>query len=103
MSKSKAKSLAELAGSTDTGLGRLAEAARLRTDLGDFLRNRLDSKLAPGFVHWNIRDDDTLVVIATSPEWASRLRFETETLLSLCRERGLSVTTVKVRVNTNSV
>jgi len=99
MLKSKAKSLAELAASADTGLGQLAEAARLRADLGDYLRNRLDPELAAGFMHCNIRDDNQLVVIATSPEWASRLRFEAQQFKSLCHERGIEIDSVTVRVS----
>ena len=74
MSNKHAKSLAQLIGSSDTPFGGLADAARLRADLGDYLRKNLDPSLAGGLSHCNIRDDDTLIIIATSPEWASRLR-----------------------------
>jgi len=58
----------------------------------------LDQSLAEGFVHCNIRDDGTLVVMASSPAWAARLRFEGEQLKAICKNRGIDVQSVKVRV-----
>jgi len=55
--------------------------------------------LSGGFSHCNIREDGTLVIIATSPEWASRLRFETQPFIDLCRQQGTLVRNVKVRVS----
>ena len=98
MLRIKAKSLADLIGSADTGFGQLADAARLRADLSDFLRNSMDPELAGGFVHCNIHDDGSLIVVATSSAWAARLRFSTQQLADLCKERGLEITSVKVRV-----
>jgi len=94
-----AKSLAELLSSADTGFASLAEAARLRADLSDYLRKNIDPSLAGGFSHCNIREDGTLVIIATSPEWASRLRFETQPFIDLCRQQGTLVRNVKVKVS----
>lgn len=102
MLKRKPKSLAELTGLADTQLGKLAEAARQRVDLSDYLRNRLDDSMAAGFVHCNIRDDATLVVIAANPEWAARLRFEAQSFIELCRERDINIETVRVRVSADN-
>jgi hypothetical protein len=99
MLKKQAKSLAELIGSSNTEFANLADAARLRADLSNYLRNNMDKSLADGFVHCNIRDDGTLVIIATNSEWASRLRFEAHQFIDLCRKRGTLVQTVKVRVS----
>ena len=98
MLKKQAKSLAELIGSDGSGFAQLADAARLRADLGDYLRNNLDPELSGGVVHCNIRDDDTLTVTAASPEWAARLRFEGQKIIGLCRKRGMTVRNIKVRV-----
>jgi hypothetical protein len=100
MLKKQAKSLGELIGSSDTEFANLADAARLRADLSDYLRNNMDKSLVQGFMHCNIRDDGTLVIIATSSEWASRLRFEAHQFIDLCRGQGTLVQTVKVRVST---
>lgn len=90
--------MAGLIGSANSGLAKLADAARVRTDLSDYMRKHLDSSLAAGFRHCNIRDDETLVVTATSPEWAARLRFASAQFLELSQEHGLQVKNVKVRV-----
>ncbi len=98
MSKSKPKSLSELVASRDSGLGRLAAAARLRSELGDYLRNGLGEPLGSAIMHCNVHDDGTLVVTAANPEWASRLRFESQQLLALCAAHGTTAVAVKVRV-----
>lgn len=100
MLNKQAKSLAELIGSSDTGFANLAGAARLRANLSDYLRNNIDKSLTGGFVHCNIRDGNTLIIIASSPEWASRLRFEAQQFIDLCRKQEVLVETVKVRVST---
>jgi len=98
MSNNELKPLAGLLTSANSGLGQLADAARLRADLGDHLRKRLDRSLSPGLVHCNLRDDAMLVVTAASPEWAARLRFATAEILAISQERGLTIKSVKVRV-----
>ena len=47
----------------------------------------------------NVREDGTLVVLASSPAWAARLRFESDKLLAAARDGGASVTDCKVRVS----
>ena len=100
MSNKELKPLASLLGSTNSALGKLADAAQRRADLSDYMRKNLDISLAGGFMHCNIREDETLVVTASSPEWAARLRFASEQFLQLSEAQGLSVKTVKVRVGT---
>ncbi len=46
----------------------------------------------------NIRDDGELVVICRSSAWASRLRFETDTLLAAARAHGADVDHCTIRV-----
>ena len=98
MSKSKPKSLLEIIGSQDSPLGNLASEARLRESLSDYLRKHLPAEISSGLLHCNLRDKACLVVIASSPEWASRLRFEKELFIRLCADHGTHVTDVKVRV-----
>jgi hypothetical protein len=100
MSNKELKPLASLLGTANSGLAKLAVAAQQRADLGDYMRKNLDASLKGGFLHCNLREDETLVVTATSPEWAARLRFASAQFLQLSRERGLSVKTIKVRVAT---
>ena len=98
MSKDKAKSLSELISANKSGLGRLARQAQQRTHLSDYMRTRLGSPLADGFMHCNINEDGTLIVVAVNPEWASRLRFESQQLIAFCQDFGAEALLVKVRV-----
>jgi hypothetical protein len=98
MSNKELKPLAGLIGAANSGLGKLARAAQLRTDLSDHVRKHLDPSLVAGFMHCDLRDDKTLVVTATSPEWAARLRFASTQFIELSQQQGQDVTAVKVRV-----
>ena len=97
MSKDAPKSLSELITQKSGALGDLASQAQLREDLGSYLRTQLPPELAAGFRHCNLTAD-TLVVIASTPEWASRLRFEAGRFAELCAAQGIRVTQVKFRV-----
>ena len=99
MFTNKSKSLSELISAPSGGLSGLAEAARVRAELSDYLRKHLDPSVAPGLIHCNIRDDQTLVVLAASPAWAARLRFEAGQLMALCKQCGVEASAVKVRVS----
>ena len=101
MFKKKAKSLSELIRGSGSPLGQLAEEARLRTDLGAVLRKGLPADVAEGLLHCNIRPDNTVVLVASSPEWAARLRFEAETVRELCRQNSTVIERVVVRVATD--
>lgn len=98
MLKKTPKPLSELISATDSPLGQLAEEARSRLELTDHIRKGLPAELASQMTSCNLRSDGTLVVIASGPEWAARIRFESSLILSLSRERNPKTTQVKVRV-----
>lgn len=98
MLKNKPKSLSELIRSSDSPLGSLADEARRRTDLSDYLRKSLPPDIAEGLVHCNFQPDNTLILLARGPEWAARLRFEAPRISELCRSNGTPVEHIKVRV-----
>jgi len=98
MLKNKPKSLSQLLQDPDSALGRLAETARHKLALTEHIRDGLPPHLATELLHCSIDDAGTLIVRTSGPEWAARLRFETETLLSLSREINPETTSVKVRV-----
>jgi hypothetical protein len=100
MLKNDPKSLSALIANKKGALGDLAGQARLREDLSDYLRKQLPASLADGFLHCNVRDGNTLIVLAASPEWASRLRFETQLFRDLCAQQGLQLEGVQVKVGT---
>ncbi len=66
--------------------------------LGEHIRSGLPPELGAHLLHCSVDEDGALVVRATAPEWAARLRFETERLLALSREVYPGTTSVKVRV-----
>ena len=84
--------------SNNGDLGSLVERARALGELTDVLSAALPGDCAGAIVAANIRDDGTLVVIAASPAWANRLRYEGEALLSAARQTGATVTDCRVRV-----
>ncbi len=98
MSKEPAETLAELLLRSDTAFGRLAKEAGRRSGLLSELVQKLPEDLAGGLKACNIDAGDTLVILAGSPEWASRLRFEEQRILKIARESEPSVTHIKVRV-----
>ncbi|MBT8422593.1 MAG: DUF721 domain-containing protein [Gammaproteobacteria bacterium] len=98
MSKSEAKSLSELIGASGSGLAGLAREARKRASLTDHLRSNISAPLGDGIQHCDLRPDGTLVVAATSPEWAAKLRYAEAELRSLCTDIGQTPMSVKVRV-----
>ena len=73
--------------------------AREMGELTHILCESLPGEYAGAIAAANVRDDGSLVVIATSPGWASRLRYETDALIRAAQESGRSVTACRVRVS----
>jgi hypothetical protein len=84
----------------DGQLGALARAASARLDLAACARRQLPEEFAAAIVSCNLRPDGTLVVTAASSEWAARLRFEADAILSGCRGGWPAATGVRFRVTT---
>ena len=83
----------------DGGLGDIVRHARDMGELVQMLQMSLSPDHAVGIVAANIRDDGELVVLAASSAWASRLRFETDTLVEAAKKTGATVTSCSVRVS----
>ena len=82
--------------------GELAAVIRRARELGELthiLCEKLPDEYAGAIAAANVREDGSLVVIATSSAWASRLRYETESLLDAARQAGNDVTQCRVRVS----
>ena len=82
----------------DGGLADIIRHARDMGKLVQILQNSLPAEEAGSIVAANIRGPGELVVLASSSAWASRLRFETDTLIAAAREAGVEATTCTVRV-----
>jgi hypothetical protein len=81
--------------------GDLAQVVQRARELGELtaaLARALPEEYAGALVAANVRENGELVVIAASPAWANRLRYEEETLLAAARDAGLNPTACRVRV-----
>ena len=85
----------------DGGLGEIIRHARDMGELVQSLQRQLPDETAASILAANIRDDGELVILASSPAWAAKLRFEADALLAVARKTGATVTTCTVRVNRN--
>lgn len=98
MSDSGPKSLSDLIFGSHGPLRDLAEQAARRTDLAAHLRAGLPPELGAHLLGANLRPDGTLVVTADRPDWAARLRFESEPLLARGRQMHPESQRLRVRV-----
>ncbi len=99
MSNREPKSLGELAFAKNGAFSELTREAERRSNLGDHLRNRLPADLAEGINSCNLGTDGMLTILANGPAWASRLRFEAEQILNLCRELEPGIANVRFKVS----
>ncbi len=83
----------------DGDLRDIVGRARQMSDLARALAAALPADQAAGVVAANVREDGELVVIAASPAWASRLRYEAATLLEAARAAGVEADTCRIRVS----
>jgi len=83
----------------DGDLGNLVRRAREMGELTCTLTGALPEEHAQGVVAANVREDGELVVIAASSAWASRLRYEADTLLKAAQEAGIKAHTCRIRVS----
>ena len=98
MSRKTPKPLSEIVFRPGTQLQELADRAAATVRLGDALRAGLPPGLADQVRGASLRDDGTLVVLAASPAWAARLRFEADALLDCARRQAPAAKRVEVRV-----
>lgn len=76
----------------------IVQRARDLGELTVLLRSALDTEAAPHLLAANLRDDAELVLICSSPAWAARIRFESETLLQAASKAGVKADRCSVKV-----
>ena len=86
----------------DGGLGDIIRHAQDMGELVQCLQRQLPEETAANIVAANIRDEGELVVLASSPAWAAKLRFEQDALMAAARQSGADVSSCKVRVSRTS-
>ncbi len=80
------------------GLDKIIQRAQHMDSLTSSLQAALPADLAANLLAANLREDGCLVLVCSTPAWASRLRFETDQLVEIARKTGLSVTNCTVKV-----
>ena len=97
-----AKRLENLLNPNDSGdLAGLIRRARDLDRLTRALIDALPEDQAGSILAVNLRENAELVVLAASPAWAARLRFEEELLIDAARATGADVQSCQVRVSRN--
>jgi len=99
MSNTGPKSLGELSLSAETAFGQLTRESNRRSDLTSHLCEKLPQELVAGVNLCNVSQGGLLTVLCHGPAWASRLRFETEQILTICREREPGIINVQIKVS----
>ena len=82
--------------------GTLDHIIRTASDMDSLtgaLRAALAPELADHLVAANTRDDGELVIICSSSAWASRIRFESDTLLAAAGDAGFPADSLRVSVS----
>ena len=93
------KKLDELLNSNkNEGLSTLVDRAEAIGALTQAVQNALPPDLTASLIAANTDDDGQLIVVARSPAFAARLRFEHDALIAAAKSAGESVESVKIRV-----
>ena len=85
--------------SADGDLGEIVRHAQDMGELAQNLRDSLPEDEAGGILAANVRGNGELVVLAATPAWAAKLRFEEKALMAAASATGAEVTSCKVRVS----
>jgi hypothetical protein len=85
----------------DGGLGDIVRHARDMGELVHALQRALPDDMTDCIRAANIRDDGELVILASSPAWAAKLRFEADVLLAAAIAAGAAAKSCTVRVSRN--
>lgn len=80
-------------------LDEIIQRAQNMDELTMALRAVLPADAAQNLLAANLRDDGELVLICSSSAWASRLRFESDSLMAAARAAGLTVSSCRVSVS----
>lgn len=92
------KKLENLLSAPAGALSGLVERAREMQTLTECVRRALPSETRPHLVSAAYRETGTLVLIADSSAWASRLRFTSAEAVEAARELGLDAESCRVLV-----
>ncbi len=98
----KEKNLKNLINSKSSSeLDKIIQTAADMQLLTTALKEVVTQEISEHLVAANVRDNGELVVICTSSAWASRLRFESKTLISTAQNSGFDASRIRVTVTQN--
>ena len=98
----KEKNLKNLINSKSSSeLDKIIQTAADMQLLTTALKEVVTQEISEHLVAANVRDNGELVVICTSAAWASRLRFESKTLISTAQNSGFDASRIRVTVTQN--
>ena len=80
-------------------LDKIIQRAQNIDELTTALRAALPEDAAQSLLAANLRENDELVLICATSAWASRLRFESDKLMAVTRETGLTISSCRVCVS----
>jgi hypothetical protein len=80
------------------GLQKIIQTAQNMDLLTGALRSAQPREVTGHIVAANVRADGELVIVCSSSAWASRVRFESESLLAVARDAGFAATSMRVTV-----
>ncbi len=87
-----------LKGAAGSTLDKIIQRAQKMGELTTALRQALPPETAENLLAANLRENGELVLICASSAWASRIRFEADTLLGIVRDAGLTAHGCQVTV-----
>ena len=79
-------------------LDKIIQRAQNIQQLTTALRAALPAETGENLLAANLRDDGELVLVCATSAWASRIRFEADSLLGVVREAGLKAHACRVTV-----
>jgi len=85
--------------SRNGGLSEIIDRAESIGHLTEALTAALPPELAGSLVAANVGPEDELVIVARSPAFAARLRFEQDTLIAAATNAGQRAVSMRVRVS----
>ncbi|MCH9695069.1 MAG: DUF721 domain-containing protein [Gammaproteobacteria bacterium] len=85
--------------SNDGELGNIIKRAKRLGELTEVIAASLPEDERAAVVAANVREDGELVVICASSAWASRLRYQADTMLAAAKDAGVSASACRVRVS----
>ena len=95
MQGNKLKHISEIINSGGSGLEGLSETAQEKSSLSRYLKNNLKN-FGRYIVAAYINNSNILVIKATSPEFAARLKYEEQEIKELCKKLGNVPTKIKI-------